>query len=423
VASDGCEATEITIRFPRNGLEVRPLNATILVDRNKMNRLDAEFGSEVADYLKDETDKGGAMAFKQPAEVLINGTKRYHFLFFPENLQHGTNSCWITLEDPQKILEESSIDTEFNRISAREAYSKIWSKLNSDLILKGLKFNIGDQKFVNRSDALHIKIARDVFGKKEEAVERVLDGTFSISFDSLNCYEALWKLNDKLNLTSWADESGFLVIGSQSDNGKHHLASQMDPRVWRFSDPRIRHPENEIKKVVMNGDMIDDPEFINEEELETFLSEGSYQIGSKELIPQGIAERKDIDEGKTIVAKPVGIKKNSLEFMAHQALVNEIQDQNAGSISIDPQLSGKEFSDYEKLRIGDFIQLTPSENECVDFADNEIYEVDGMKHNFESGRWSIDLDVIENPDDSIETSFRYFDAVAEEALTEEEVYG
>lgn len=418
---------DITVRFPSIGLEVRLLNGSLLVDQGKMNYFKGEFSNEVRELIKAELDGDGSLfSFKQEAQVRINGETKYQMMLFPDGIVIGEDSCWIRLDDPQKILKEQSIDVELESTTGRDIYKKIFDRLPSSDILKGIEFNVSDKKTVKTDkgadgvvDALEnpISAVGILPGLGLESVQGAMEGNFDISFDSLNCLEAIWKVNKKLHLTSWTDGRGYLQIGSPELGKQLHLASERDSRVWRFKDPRIRRPADQIKAVVVNGDIASDVEIKESEDYKEILRRENVSakeaFSGKGLIAQGIAQLDSVESGKVIRKNAKGMKKNSLESIAKESLKEEIRNQNSGSVSIDTQLSGTEFSDYSDVQIGDLINLTAMpESDCLNYGNNQSYLITGINHNFDMGYWDIDLDVVMYPDDTVTTDMRYFDPVS-----------
>lgn len=419
--------TDVTIRFPALDFEIQALSGTLFVDQNKFNYFRAEFSKKVRDYILEFPEQKEYLSNDLAAEVYINGEKRYHMLFLSDGLEIGTDSCWIRLDDPQKILEKYTIEGEFTNMTSRKIYNEIFDRVPNRGYLKELRFNVGDEerRFTteDNGDSSLVNIITESSFVSRTNVEGVLDGTISISFDNLSYLDALWKLNDKLNLTSRVTHDGHLQVGNPNIGERHHLASEIDSRVWRMTDPRIRNPSPEIKKVIVSGDIVDRPEKMSAEEYSEYLGREGTQ-GVDGFVPQGVAQIDGVDEGQTIKTSVSGLKRNSLEKVAREKLNEEVRKQNSGSITINPQLSGRAHSDYTKVVIGDLIELTESpQHDCVDTADGEVYIIGGITHNFEYGHWMIDLDLMMYPDDSVSSDMRYFDPLEEAYFKDGRIYG
>lgn len=426
---------EDTVEFywPKIDLRLRPYTANIKHDRDEFNYLKAEFSSEVAEYIRPHTEnEGGALREHQPVEVYINDERRYHFYFRPEYVDYGNDGCWMDLHDPQKHLGEYEIDELYQGYRVKRIYRKIFEEARTKKIIKGVRFDIPEDKTTrynpgqlfedsaNGSSEFSGGVAKTANGYPDsvetvdgETLVEILDAEFTVTFRSITCLKALWKLNDLIGLTSWIDNEGYLVVGSPEATGGVHVAAKDDSRVWRFGNVNISHPANPIRKVVVNGPMVDAKG--GEGSVLSYLlpSEGGGALQDKDLLAQGIAQRTDLDDGKEISVERSGMTQNTLDALAYRVLLNEVRKQNSGSVKINPEISGKALSDYEAVDVGDRIQLIPGDDpDCEPEVFGEIYLIDGVEHAFSNGGWTINLDVKMYPDDPVIKKMRYFNPLS-----------
>lgn len=426
----------ITIRFPRTGLEIRPYTVDLRVDEQKFDYLDAKFSKEVGEYLKQFTeDEGEALRPPQPAEVVMDDEVAHWLFFRPEWVTYGETNCWIELHDPQKHLEFSVVDYNTDGLSAEDMYRRILNEANTSDIIKGIEFeipegttsNIGKENLIEGPMGMPLissttETAVDVLAgvrswtkdydkeKDYRPSQKITESNYKFDIQNKNALEAIYFLNNELGLQSWLNHEGILKVGLRMVDYNHHVAAPDDRRVWKYSDVELTPPTTPIRMAVVNGGMIDAPNSTKEEKALESSVEFLNPTDSHEqdLIPQGVAQRPDVLDGKIVSIDEPNLARDALEARAYQVLANEMTNNNSGSIEIQPDFSGTTVSDWRNVKVGDFITMVPSEDDdCRDIQKQECL-ISGVRHKIDGGSWKIKLNIQRWMNPESDTTLRYF---------------
>jgi len=435
-----CKNTNnISIRFPRIELELRPYSVDFRVERKRLDFLDAKFSSEIGEYLKPYTqNEGAALREPQRAEVVMDGEVSHSLYFRPDYVTYGETNCWIELHDLQKHLRHTVVDSKVGFMTAKGHYERLFELANEDDILNGIEFHIpstlrsnvperlprGPGGLVLAPTMVDPELSLTLANKfsslwkdyDDEAMfemddsQNVLDSKYDFDLKKKNTLEAIYTLNDELGLQSWVNDEGVLMVGFDFMDAAHHVASANDSRVWRYHNADITPPGTPIKMAIVNGGMIDAPNSTTEENnvdsvIDFINPTTSHQ---KDLIAQGVAQRLDVLDGKIVSIDQPNLSRDALEIRAHQVLANEITNNNSGSVEINPDTSGTEITDWRNVNPGDFLQLIPAEGEDCKDIERDVVLISGVEHKVDGGSWDINLNIQKWAEPKPKTTLRYF---------------
>lgn len=452
-----CQDTNnISIRFPRIGLEIQPYTVDFRIDRTQLDYLDAKFSEEVGEYLKPYTEREDAALRKpQPAEVVMDGEVSHTLYFRPSYVTYGETNCWVELHDAQKHLQHTVVDDKFERVTAKNAYRRLFEKANTNDVLSGIEFAIPDTARSNLPEGIpkgpggvplipttgtdptigldYIDKFSSLWRDYDEAGvssgddgQNILDSQYNFDLKNQNTLKAIYTLNDELGLQSWVNDKGVLIVGLDFMEASHHVASANDSRVWRYHDAEITPPGSPIKMAVVNGGTIDAPNSTQEEDAVESVLEFLNPVDDHEedLIAQGVAQRPGIVNGKIVSIDEPNLARDSLEARAYQVLANEMTNNNSGSVEINPETSGTEISNWRNVEVGDFLQLIPADGEDCKDVERDVMLISGVKHKVDGGSWDIHLNIQKWANPETETTLRYFSPDSDNYYNEdfEEIY-
>jgi hypothetical protein len=430
--------SNVTIRFPRIGLEIRPYTIDFRVDRNQFDYLDAKFSKEVGEYIKPYMDKeGDILRSPQPVEVVMDGEVSHRLYFRPQYVTHGETNCWIELHDPEKHLKYEVVDYSIDDTTAKEAYKRVVEEANTEDIIKDVDFKIPSdaQSHLDTESVIEgpggIPITLQTFPVEkgveyadkitalwtdyDEEADRtpsqtIVDSVYNFDIENKTALEAIYWLNDKLGLQSSVDNNGVLTIGLDFFEPTHHVASANDSRVWRYNDVELTEPGTPIKMAVVNGGLIDAPNSTQEENgVESVLEFANPSDDHEgDLIAQGVAQQKGVLDGKIVSMDAPNISRDGLKKRAQQVLANEVSNNNSGSLNINPDTSGTEITDWRNLNVGDFLQVIPNSDADRQEIERQVLLISGIQHQVDGGSWNIELTVQKWQKVEAETTMRYF---------------
>lgn len=429
-----------TIKFPAaNGFEVRPIEMSLKFSRSKYDFCHGEISYEAGEVMKPETRHSDGLLYDiSPVEVRYDGNVIRYLMFRPDWINYQDDRATFDLKDLHKSLSDGTVNIQQNSAKLRDIYEKVVESAPRQAF-KDIKFTLPDSQ------------VRTIYGKNEfksavgpSAAEReaeseitkdVLESDYAIDFDEISPERAIQRLNEKFNVYSWVNRAGELVIGLPEANRQTHIAAPDDSRAWRFKDPNIRHGREPIRKVTVEGAWVDEPgiggydDAIDEVASWMGLADDNEK-GGADVRAMGYAYRNDIDYGKEFTIKSTKAKRDALSSVAKLALVERMKKQNNGNITIDPGLSGTEYSNPIDLNPGDFLHVVPDDRHfddptadsgsisnpiedtseiCGGYVNNEIYLVSGVEHKIDrNGDWKIHADLSIYPDVEIKTLTMYF---------------
>jgi hypothetical protein len=221
---------------------------------------------------------------------------------------------------------------------------------------------------------------------------------------------------------------------------QRYQTTSLDSRVWRFKDPSISHSREPVRGVIVEGPWEDEPG-IDASDVLNWFDDGKFA----DVKAVGIAERQDVDRGTYVSVSATEAKKDALPELARLALIEEMKQQNAGSVSIDPVESGTNFTSPVDALPGDYLHMIPDDSyiegeitaesgsigdgninydaACGGIVRNEVYLITEVKHKINrDGSWQINADIGLVPD--IEPPKRYisyFDPRDEEWVGGDEI--
>lgn len=463
-----------TIRFPEINsppFEIRPKTMSLKLGRRNLDYCRARFSHEVGSQMKPETTREGILDILTPADVLYNGEKVKRLLFRPDWVDYSQSETTIQFHDIQKSLNEGRIDFQSEEIKIKDIYKRVINGKSAGIIPE-----ITDDNFLIddvSTQELKVHPKYDPFGKdfafkalfpfadvpsveeEKEDNTRFIENTTAIDFDNITAAKALTKLNKKFGLKSWANGEGELLIGRPEQSSLTHVAADNDDRVWRYKNPTINHGQEPIKRVLVEGPWahtrtpvgdtgtpVGDTAIVNGyKEVKSWFSneEGPY---AADIRVYGVAERTDIEYGTVLTEKVPKATMGSIDDVAESIFRQKMENENGGTVKIDPRLSGHEVSHPVDLKPGDYLQMIPNDRSfdnptkhsgtlksnpdttesCQAFIYNETYLVDEVEHNVsESGSWNVQADVSITTNVPINSGTAYFNPNSEEWLGENKI--
>lgn len=471
-----------TVRFhDKHGdgpLEARPAEMSLQMSRVDYDYCRLKFPREVGDVMKQHTRySSGALNGRIHADVCYNGDAVQRLMFRPDWVTYGHQFTHVKLHDLQKALADGTVDIQRDSIRLVDIYQEVVSAADNRLI-SHIKFSglpeeqvreIGtvrsrqsdpagatgggsDRDWQDAGSSTSIESNRNYNHAAEnsqytddedgpdDVVSETIDADFAVDFDSISPEKALTELNKKYNLRSWVDPEGILVVGLPEDSNIRHIAASDDERVWRYKEPQISHNREPIKSVMVEGAWVDEPG------LDLDVTEWFDEGGTDDVKAYGLATRNDVNSGSTFMVNSSKAKRDALQSVAELALKEKMKQENAGTIEIDPAISGTRITDPITLRVGDRLHLVPPdelfysathstgeigdppdhpEKVCGNVINNEEYIVTGVTHEVNnSGKWEMKADIALRPDPllPISTSVEYYEPEDDMWLTEGEFY-
>jgi hypothetical protein len=420
--------------------EVRPIEMSLKMSRTEYDFCRATLDWEVGEQMKPHTRyEGGAMYGLLPADVCYNGDPIQRLMFRPDWVDYGSENTHLQLHDLHKALGDGVVDQQRDTVNLEEIYTTVVEAASNRLIDE-VRFTLPDSQvrtlYGNRSASGRGGRYRQQMAEDDET-KKVVESTYAVDFDNISPQKALQRLNQKFRLKSWVNRNGVLVVGLPEANQVRHVAAASDDRVWRYKDPSISHGREPIQSVIVEGAWVDEPG-IDLDVLGWFDKGGSNDVKA-----MGIAKRKDIDYGTSFSVKSTKAKRDALPHVARLALGERMKQQNAGTVELDPALSGTEVSNVIDLTPGDLLQMVPQDDYfddptstsgevgdspdnpdevCGSFVNNEAYLVSEVEHSVSNnGEWQVFADLGMYPDVEIEAYMTYFDPKAGEWVDDDEI--
>jgi hypothetical protein len=421
------------------------------MSRQKYDFCRAKLPWEVGEEMKPHTRyEDGALYGLKPVDVCYNGNPIQRLMFRPDWVDYGDQFTHLQLHDLHKSLADGIVDIQRDTVKLKEIYKEIISSASNNLIpeLTDDNFTYPDSQlrtlYSERSPLGLGGHYRERPAKRDET-KKVAESDYSIDFDQISPEKAIRRLNKKFRLKSWVNRQGELIIGLPETNFVRHVAAPDDERVWRYKDPSISHGREPIKKAVVEGAWVDEPGIgsIGDGVGEVVSWFNGDDQGGAEVKAMGVAERQDIDYGSRFVVKNTKAKRNALPHVARLALKERMKQQNAGTVEIDPELSGTEVSNVVNLSPGDLLHLVPNDDYfenptatsgvigdspenheavCGSFVNNEVYLVTEVEHTVtEVGEWQVFADLGMYLDVEIKSYMSYFDPAAREWVDDSEI--
>jgi len=460
-----CGTHKWTLKFPQvNGsepFEVRPVEMTLKQKRREYDFARVKLPWEVGDEMKPHTRyEGGALRPRQPAVLAHDGDSIQTMMWDPDAVDYGDQYVHIELKDLQRSLENGVVDKQWDQVKLQDAYRYAFDQRQNKDLLTEIKFTIpedmettlvGSAAFDDTDstdDFAHSAAASSERRNQIAHIEQsdtyqMVDGHYAVDFNKVSPAKAIWKLNKKYRLTSWADSQGRLWVGTPETTSSLHVAAFDDERVWKWKDVSISHPRAPVQNVVVEGRWVDEPGIGTLDDVVSWINPAD-EDGFGDFRATGVASRADVDYGLSFTVKNTKAKADVLGTVARLALREEMKKQNSGTVEIDPDASG-DFTAVKGVSLGDFLHIVPRDEHfenptlesgrvghtpqeikseaCGGFTHNEIYVITGIEHNLDSrGSWSVSLDVGMYPDVPIEAFVRYFDPQSGEYMNEEQVY-
>jgi hypothetical protein len=416
--------------------EVRPIEMSLKMSRHEYDFCRAKFSWEVGEEMKPHTRyEDGALYGITPVDVCYNGTAIQRLMFRPDWADYSSENTHLQFHDLHKALSNGTIDEQRQTVQLEDIYQTVVEAASNRLI-DTINFTVPDEQV--RSLYGEITTAGRAGAHRRQQIEqdntkKAVKSDYAVDFENISPENALRRLNKKFRLKTWVNREGELVVGLPEANSIRHIAASDDERVWRYKDPNISHGREPIKRAIVEGAWVDEPGLggIDDgiDEVASWFN-GDDQ-GGADVKAMGIAERTDIDYGTEFAVKSSNAKRDALPEIAILALKERMKQQNAGTVEIDPELSGTEVSNVLDLDPGDFLHLVPEDDYfdnptassgkvgdkpedmdevCGGFVNNEAYLVSEVEHSVtDTGEWQVFADVGMYPDVPIDGSMSYFE--------------
>lgn len=428
-----CEhGTKWTIEFVESGLEIRPIQMSLKINRSRYDYCRAKFSHEVGEHMRQFTyEDDDKLSGFRAVDVKHDGKVVRKMLFSPRWLTYGRNFTHIQFHDLQKSLGVGSLDTHIYRLPLLTAYSKLIALANNDIITH-VKFNLPESlprvaydPLNNENSAKPNNRQTSMFNENLENLDDI-----DLDFEDETPLYAINQINDMYSITTWADNQGRLVVGSPEWDSNGHVAAPNDPRVWRYKDPQFSHGREPIWRVIVEGKWYDEPGWDMGDAKDEVVSWFTGGKGGADIQAVGYAERPDIDEGETIVISDKDVKDTQVQHVAAMTLIEEMKENQIGNVEIDTNNSGHEISHPHDCFPGDTIRLVPhdkyfdnpsatsgqvgdapsTEEICTGFVTNNAYFVSEVEHILtEGGMYRVHADLGSWPNFEPDTELRYYD--------------
>lgn len=429
---------KLTTQSGENVAEYKPITANYRDERNKYNFCRASFSYHVGQDMEQYTE-GGVLDQRLKAHISTSEDQELPpLLFRPDWAKFGTQRTDIQFRDLHYALEDGEIDYRTKVANLRDVYNHIFSQVRNNLI-EDIKFQPDlERPTIEAGQRYGYEARENLQQKAMEDTTRLVDSKYAIDFEDISPQEAIEKLNKKFTVKSWVNKDLELVVGIPEASGDSHLSSRRDPRTWNFKDPSISHGREPIKTVLVKGGWVDEPGVGTLEDgikaIAGFFPSSSEQ-GVADLRVIGIAQRQDVENGKSVVIEIPEAKKEAVESLAKLSLTEQMKQQNMGSIGLDPSVKGSSVeADPESISPGDLLRTVPEgrhwdnvsantgklgdlppnpEKVCGSMVKNEAYLVSQVTHNLaESGDYQITVNIGLNPTfeegNEPETGITYF---------------
>lgn len=450
--------------------EIRPIEMTLKSNRARYDYCKAKFPPEVGRMLKQYTDDDSDTDFKfdryTKVNVCHNGNNIQSLCMRPDWVSYGSDYTHIEFKDLHKSLNSGTVDIQKDKAELKPIYLDVLDEAE-DTLINDVKITLPDEERVRIIYGTESaggggllggsvstdfedggeKSAREI--KKETAQDDskgVVESKYAIDFENISPEKAIDKLNKKFRLKTWVNREDNLVVGiPEATMSRTHVAAPNDSRVWRYKDVSVAHGREPIWKVLVEGSWVDEPGWGGFDELADEVGSwfgGDDDKGSSDVRAFGVAERKDVNYGTVVFVKGSNGKKDALPDVAESALREEMKNQSAGTLQIDPQLSGNRISRPSDLRPGDLVRIVPDdryfdnptatsgsiqdqnlppiEDTCGGFVNNQSYLASEIQHHVgESGHWEMEIDIARYPNIDPKSQMAYFDPEENKLLTEE----
>lgn len=464
--------------------EVRPITMSLKQSRHQYDFCRAKLSREVGEMMKPHTRYAGGELYGYTRVVVeYNGLPIAYLVFRPDWVDYGSEFTHIKLKDLHKALSNGTIDQQYESVELKSIYETVVDSASNDFIntvklnvpdnqpkklhgynafmddpladspgelnsfqdsLKDAKENrdedawdtgLGKQEFIEELGESIYGLPIDVI---QDDSQKIINSSLAVNFNEISPELALRKLNKRFRLKTWVNRKGELIVGIPEATSNRHLAAPGDERVWRYKDPNISHGREPIHSVIVEGPWVDEPGVDLSDAFDWF-DEG----GMADVRAMGIAKRTDIDYGTRFTVKAHKAKKDALPQVADFAIRERMKQQNAGTVEIDPELSGEGVSTLIDVMSGDLLQLVPNDEfyenptatsgiigdspdypdkVCGDFVNNEVYLISEVEHNVtESGEWQVHLDLGMYADVPINSYMNYFDPANDEWIDDSEI--
>jgi len=425
--------------------EFRPIEMSLKLSRNQYDFCRVKAHWSVGEEMKPHTRfEGGRLRDLKPVEICHNGDVIQQLMFRPDWVDYGSEYTHLQFHDLQKALADGTVDIQRELVSLKKIYPEVINSAENRLIDE-VKFTVPDNSVRTVYGRAGVVTLTNKDWKLEarhgptaaDETLRVIDSSYAVDFDQISPERALQKLNKMFRLKSWVNREGGLVVGLPEANFVRHVAAPRDDRVWRYKDPNISHGREPIRKVIVEGAWVDEPGYENN--IASWFDEG----GGADVKAMGIAERQDIDYGTVAYVSSTKAKKDALPHVATLTLKEKMKNQNAGTVEIDPEISGEQHTSPIDLATGDLIHLVPDDElfdnptatsgvigdspdrediECNGFVNNEAYITTEVEHAVtEDGKWQIHADLGMYPDVDIAAKVGFFDPKEERWVKDEEI--
>lgn len=462
-----------TVRFPTvnsgDPFEVRPASMTTSWGRRRLDYAEVEMPEGVAEMMKPETrDKDGKLREEQPVDLCIDGDPVRRLLFQPERAMYTNGEAHLTLVDIQYVMNDGIVDNRDAIIRVEDAYNYAFDRVESEY-LTDIEFDLPDTV----PETVRGGAARGFTGGITNAIRehtgwgkenpQYLDTKWAIDWDRISPFQAIWDLNNNINVYSWV-EGTTLKIGLPELRPNTYLAAPNDDRVWRYTNVSVRHPNKPIQRVVVQGQWITDDDMSSLDFLARMFSEPDEDTDPFTVRMEGVAERSDINYGRTITLNESDAQKGGVQNAARLELYRRMSKNRNGTVQLDPALSGDDYGNPAELQPGDYLRVVPDDShytfgnplsdnagrniqdaiddwneeiatageigdpkplgmpEWCNPVNNELYLVTGVEHSvLKAGGWQVNVDVALYPDSPIDTYFRYFNPRNGEYIDESDV--
>jgi len=411
-----------SIVLPNNDTEVRVLEADVRNQRRKYSRAELvtteAAGELVAQYAHDSALAFLKLRGEPMRRMALIGTDAVEF----DRTTREETKAIIDLQDPRKVLTQSTVEKSFKDVSAEKIVSYLLSQRHDpEGIIQGYNF-INKEDARKREGPLLLSESIDFGGPIGEIIEAQSDlaatpgrlaegilghfgwadkaGLYSFDFNGETILEALSKkVMPEFGLNWWVDNDGILQIGPFGTRSRLH-ASQAAENNLALSRYSVTTAAKSINAVQIDAPLTD------------IVNRRNYpgvDLSSTKAIAEATAP--EIDGGLAMPRIERSFSSlDEMERVAMRKLHEFLMQQSSGSVEING-LASKDIDGLRTMDVGDYIFFDKSISKtCEKDVITGTFMIMGVKHT--TGPrvgWKIDVEVsrVPNPDMLLSSSVIY----------------
>lgn len=401
----------ITLEFLSSGMEIRPLEVDIRLQRRNYAHGQFVLSEEAGKYVAQNHDEA------EPVHVKFDGNIAYRMCILEDAISFETNldedvEATLDLHDAIKVLSRGSVSKSWEKVNVRSAVEYIMDHRDDP------NFVIQDFGFVTQEVAEERLFTPnpiegfDLGEREANAISEWIIGIFSDSeyqgyggfdFENVTPLEMLTTVMNEFGVNWWVEDDGTVMFGPDATYGQT-VATVSGNNTIALQRYSVTEKSNKINAVRISG-----PQNVSFED-----SPFGYQPPSARranLQPIVEAKANDIEGSSMYLEAKRQTSLETLEQTALRALLQEVLDDTNGSFVING-LASTNIPAIAALDVGDHVFVGSGvEADCNDNVVTGHFVVREVHHQASTRRgWRISVEVARVPDtDQIETSSFFYD--------------